>query len=65
MRIALLGNTQAQAERLSRLLTFEHEIIKVPPASAADAAPLEVDAAITIRFTTEDARRVHCRALRC
>jgi phosphoglycerate dehydrogenase-like enzyme len=63
MRIALLGNTQAQAERLSRLLPFEHELINVPPASAPDAAPLDVDAAVTIRFTAEDARRVHCRLL--
>jgi phosphoglycerate dehydrogenase-like enzyme len=63
MRIALLGNTQAQAERLSRLLPFAHELIKVPPTSAPDAPPLEVDAAVGIRFGAEDARRVRCRLL--
>ncbi len=65
MRIALVGNTQAQAERLRGLLPFEAEILLDDADQAIRNAPLEVDAALSIRFTPADAAAVHCRLLHC
>ena len=65
MRIALIGNTQAQAERLRRLLPFEADILLDDADRASRNAPLEVDVALSIRFTGADAAAVHCRLLHC
>ena len=65
MRIGLVGNTQAQAARLRRLLTFPAEIILDDETRATRNTPLEVDAAISIRFNPADIAAVHCRLLQC
>ncbi len=59
MRIALVGNTKAQAERLTRHLNFPHLLVD----PAADKSVLEVDVAVAIRFDASDAARIHPRLL--
>jgi phosphoglycerate dehydrogenase-like enzyme len=65
MRIALVGNTQAQQQRLERLLTVPAEIILDDATRATRKEPLVVDAALAIRFTTADIAAVQCRLLQC
>jgi phosphoglycerate dehydrogenase-like enzyme len=65
MRIALVGNAQAQAARLKRLLPFEAEILLDDETRATRVAPLEVDAALSIRFNAADIAAVRCRLLQC
>jgi phosphoglycerate dehydrogenase-like enzyme len=58
MRIALLGNTTAQAERLSRQLPFDHEIFGI------DNLPEErIDVAVGLRFGEAEAKRLQPRLL--
>ena len=58
MRIALLGNTMAQAERLSRQLPFEHRIFGI------DDLPTErIDVAVALRFGKAEAQRLQPRML--
>jgi phosphoglycerate dehydrogenase-like enzyme len=65
MRIALVGNTQAQVARLRRYLDFEAEILLDDDTRATRNAPLEVDAAISIRFNSADIAAIQCRLLQC
>lgn len=65
MRIALVGNTQAQAARLTKLLDFDAEIILDDATRATRNDPLEADAAVSIRFNAADIAAVHCRLLQC
>ncbi len=65
IRVALVGNTQAQAARLRRLLTVDVELILDDETRATRNAPLEVDAALSIRFNPADIAAVHCRLLQC
>jgi phosphoglycerate dehydrogenase-like enzyme len=65
MRIGLVGNTQAQAARLERLLSFPAEIVLDDATRSTRNAPLEVDAAISIRFNAADIAAVNCRLLQC
>jgi prepilin-type processing-associated H-X9-DG protein len=65
MRIALVGNAQSQAARLRRLLPFEAEILLDDETRATRVAPLEVDAALSIRFNAADIAAVRCRLLQC
>ena len=65
LRIALIGNTQAQAGRLKSLLPVEAEILLDDETRATRNAPLEVDVAVSIRFNPADIAAVHCRLLQC
>lgn len=65
IRVALVGNTQAQAARLRRLLDVEAEVILDDETRATRNAPLDVDAALSIRFTEADIAAVRCRLLQC
>jgi phosphoglycerate dehydrogenase-like enzyme len=65
MRVALVGNTQAQAGRLRKFLSFPAELVLDDDTRATRAAPLEVDAAISIRFGPADIAAVRCRVLQC
>jgi len=65
MRIGLVGNTQAQAARLKRLLSFPAEIVLDDATRATRTAPLVVDAAISIRFNPADIAAVQCGLLQC
>jgi phosphoglycerate dehydrogenase-like enzyme len=58
IRIALLGNSMAQAERLSRQLPFEHRIFGI------DNLPEErIDVAIALRFGKAEAQKLQPRML--
>ena len=61
--IAMLGVTQAEAGRLGRVLSFEAEIILDDDTRKSRTAPLEVDVAICISFTTAEIAAVRCRLL--
>jgi phosphoglycerate dehydrogenase-like enzyme len=65
LRIALLGNTQPQAGRLKSLLPFEAEILLDGETRSTRSAPLEVDVALSIRFSAADIAAVRCRLLQC
>jgi phosphoglycerate dehydrogenase-like enzyme len=65
MRIALVGNTQAQLQRLKRLLPFEAEFLLDDDTRSTRNAPLEVDAAVSIRFNPADIAAISCRLLQC
>jgi phosphoglycerate dehydrogenase-like enzyme len=65
MHVALVGNTQAQAARLKRFLTIDAEIILDDETRSTRNAPLEVDAAISIRFSEADIAAISCRLLQC
>lgn len=65
IRVALVGNTQAQAGRLKRLLRVPAEIILDDETRARRTAPLEVDAALSIRFSAADVAAVRCNLLQC
>ena len=65
MRVGLVGNTQAQAGRLKRLLTFPAEIVLDDETRTTRTSPLDVDAAVSIRFNASDIAAVHCRLLQC
>jgi phosphoglycerate dehydrogenase-like enzyme len=65
IRIGLVGNTQAQVDRLKRFLTFPAEVILDDDTRATRTAPLEVDVAISIRFNAADIAAVRCRLLQC
>lgn len=58
IRIALLGNTMAQADRLSRQLPFEHRIFGI------DDLPEErIDVAVSLRFGRAEAQKLQPRLL--
>lgn len=58
IRIALLGNTMAQADRLSRQLPFEHRIFGI------DDLPEErIDVAVALRFGKAEAQKLQPRLL--
>src|SRR5262249_49601227 len=57
MRIAMLGNTRSQQDRLSRNLRIAHQFVD------PDSGPQEVDAVIALRFDGADAARLRCRLL--
>lgn len=65
MRIALVGNTQPQAGRLRRLLDIPADIILDDDTRATRTEPLDVDVAVSFRFTAADAAAVRCRFLHC
>jgi phosphoglycerate dehydrogenase-like enzyme len=65
LRIALIGNTQAQAGRLKSLLPLEAEILLDDDTRATRNALLEVDVALSIRFGSAEIAAVHCRLLQC
>lgn len=65
MRVALVGNTQAQVERLKRLMSFDAEIILDDATRPTRTSPLVVDAAVSIRFNAADIAAVQCRLLQC
>lgn len=65
MRVALIGNTQAQAARLKRLLAVDAELILDDETRSSRKAPLEIDAAISIRFNEADTAAISCRLLQC
>ena len=65
LRIALVGNTQAQVGRLRSLLPFDAEILLDDDTRATRNAPLEVDAVLSIRFNRTDIAAVKCRLLQC
>jgi phosphoglycerate dehydrogenase-like enzyme len=65
MRIGLVGNTQVQAARLKRLLSFPADIILDDDTRATRTAPLDVDVAVSIRFNPADIAAVRCRVLQC
>jgi phosphoglycerate dehydrogenase-like enzyme len=65
LRIALVGNTQAQAGRLKALLPIEAEILLDDATRATRKAPLDVDVAVSIRFSAADIAALHCRLLQC
>lgn len=65
MRVGLVGNTQAQAARLKRLLTFPAEIVLDDETRSTRTSPLDVDAAVSIRFNPSDIAAVRCRLLQC
>jgi phosphoglycerate dehydrogenase-like enzyme len=65
MRIVMLGNTQPRAALLRGLLPFAAEVLCDDDTRAGRNAPLEVDAAVSIRFTDADIAAVHCRLLQC
>jgi phosphoglycerate dehydrogenase-like enzyme len=65
LRIALVGNTQAQAGRLKALLPIEAEILLDDATRATRNAPLDVDVAVSIRFNAADIAAVRCRLLQC
>lgn len=63
MRIGLLGNTQAQAARLTDILPFEHDLVMLPPADRENGPTFDVDAVLTPRFDAADAARIRCKLL--
>ena len=65
MRIGLVGNTQAQAARLKRLLSFPADIILDDDTRSTRTSPLDVDVAVSIRFNPSDIAAVTCRLLQC
>lgn len=65
MRVGLIGNTQAQAARLRRLLTVPAEIVLDDETRSTRAKPLDVDVALSIRFTPADIAAVRCTLLHC
>lgn len=65
MRIVMVGNTQPRAEKLRALLPFDAEILRDDDTRATRNGPLEVDAAVSIRFSEADIAAIHCRLLQC
>lgn len=65
MRIALVGNTQERAPQLRALLPFDAEILLDDETRAGRNQPLDVDAAVAIRFSAADVAAISCRLLQC
>src|SRR4051794_33269477 len=65
MRIALVGNTQAQLQRLKRLLQVEAEILLDDDTRSTRKGPLDVDVAVSIRFNAADIAAISCKLLQC
>jgi phosphoglycerate dehydrogenase-like enzyme len=65
MRIVLVGNTQERASQLRALLPFEAEILLDDETRPGRNQPLEVDAAVAIRFGAADIAAISCRLLQC
>jgi phosphoglycerate dehydrogenase-like enzyme len=63
--VALVGNTQAQAGRLKRLLPIEARILLDDDTRSTRNTALVVDAAISIRFNEVDIAAISCRLLQC
>src|SRR5262249_52470057 len=63
--VLLVGNTQPQAARLKGFLEIEARILLDDETRSTRAAPLEVDAAVSIRFNEADIAAISCRLLQC